>query len=46
VAPPKRDMARLAIARLIERIRGVHEPLRKIALASVLVVRHSTAPAC
>jgi LacI family transcriptional regulator len=46
IAPPKREMARLAIGRLIERIRGVHEPLRKIALASVLVVRASTAPAC
>jgi LacI family transcriptional regulator len=46
IAPPKREMARLAIGRLIERIRGVHEPLRKIALASALVVRASTAPAC
>jgi len=46
IAPPKREMARLAIGRLIERIRGVHEPLRKIALASVLVARASTAPAC
>jgi LacI family transcriptional regulator len=45
IAPPKREMARLAIGRLIERIRGVHEPLRKFALASALVVRASTAPA-
>ncbi|MGJ7915858.1 LacI family DNA-binding transcriptional regulator [Massilia sp. LXY-6] len=43
IAPPKREMARQAIGRLIERIRGVHEPLRKIALASSLVVRASTA---
>ncbi|ALK95355.2 LacI family transcriptional regulator [Massilia sp. WG5] len=45
IAPPKREMARLAIKRLIERIRGVREPLRNIALASSLVVRASTAPA-
>jgi LacI family transcriptional regulator len=44
MAPPKREMARLAIARLIERIRGGREPLRSIALASSLVVRASTAP--
>jgi LacI family transcriptional regulator len=44
MAPPKREMARLAIARLIERIRGGHEPLRSIALAGSLVVRASTAP--
>jgi LacI family transcriptional regulator len=44
MAPPKREMARLAIARLIERIRGDHEPLRSIALAGSLVVRASTAP--
>jgi LacI family transcriptional regulator len=44
IAPPKREMARQAIAQLIERIRGGHEPLRHIALASSLVVRASTAP--
>jgi LacI family transcriptional regulator len=44
MAPPKREMARLAITRLIERIRGGHEPLRSIALASSLIVRASTAP--
>jgi DNA-binding LacI/PurR family transcriptional regulator len=38
-------MARLAIGRLIERIRGGHGPLRSIALPSALVVRASTAPA-
>jgi len=45
VAPPKRDMARLAIEQLIERIRGVQKPLRNTALDSTLVVRASTAPA-
>jgi LacI family transcriptional regulator len=45
IALPKREMARQAIGRLIERIRGLHEPLRNIALASSLVVRASTAPA-
>jgi LacI family transcriptional regulator len=45
IAPPKREMARLAIGRLIERIRGGHGPLRSIALPSALVVRASTAPA-
>jgi LacI family transcriptional regulator len=44
IAPPKRDMARLAITRLIERIQGGRGPLRSIALASSLVVRASTAP--
>jgi LacI family transcriptional regulator len=44
IAPPKREMARLAIHQLIERIRGGHEPLRSVALASSLVVRASTAP--
>jgi LacI family transcriptional regulator len=44
MAPPKRDMARLAITQLIERIRGGHAPLRNTALASSLVVRASTAP--
>jgi LacI family transcriptional regulator len=44
VAPPKRDMARLAIELLIDRIRGEHIPLRSAALASTLVVRASTAP--
>ena len=44
VAPPKRDMAQLAIELLIDRIRGEHAPLRSRALASTLVVRASTAP--
>jgi LacI family transcriptional regulator len=44
IAPPKREMARLAIRQLIERIRGGHEPQRRVALASSLVVRASTAP--
>jgi LacI family transcriptional regulator len=44
IAPPKREMAREAIGRLIERIRGVHGPLCSIALPSALVVRASTAP--
>jgi LacI family transcriptional regulator len=44
IAPPKRDMARLAIGQLIERIRGSHEPLRRTALAGALIVRGSTAP--
>jgi LacI family transcriptional regulator len=44
MAPPKREMARQAIVQLIERIRGGHEPLRNIELASSLVVRASTAP--
>jgi LacI family transcriptional regulator len=44
IAPPKREMARLAVHQLIERIRGGHEPLRSVALASSLVVRASTAP--
>jgi LacI family transcriptional regulator len=44
IAPPKRDMARMAIGQLIERIRGGHVPLRSTALASSLVVRASTAP--
>jgi LacI family transcriptional regulator len=44
VAPPKRDMARLAMELLIDRIRGVHVPLRAIALPSTLVTRASTAP--
>ena len=44
IAPPKREMARLAIHQLIERIRGGHAPLRSVALASSLVVRASTAP--
>jgi LacI family transcriptional regulator len=44
IAPPKREMARLAIHQLIERIRGGHEPHRSVALASSLVVRASTAP--
>ena len=44
VAPPKRDMARLAIELLIERIRGSATPLRQDALGSTLVVRASTGP--
>jgi LacI family transcriptional regulator len=44
IAPPKREMARLAIGQLIERIRGGHSPLRSTALASSLIVRASTAP--
>jgi LacI family transcriptional regulator len=44
VAPPKRAMASLAIARLIERIGSGCVPLRSMALASTLVVRASTAP--
>jgi LacI family transcriptional regulator len=44
VAPPKRDMARLAIELLIDRIRGARTPLRSTALNSTLVVRASTAP--
>ena len=44
MAPPKREMARLAIARLIERIGGARGPLRSIALPGSLVVRASTAP--
>jgi LacI family transcriptional regulator len=44
VAPPKRDMARLAIEQLIGRIKGDEEPLRNTAFASRLVVRASSAP--
>jgi LacI family transcriptional regulator len=44
VAPPKRDMANLAIELLIDRIRGQYAPPRSTALASTLVVRASTAP--
>jgi len=44
VAPPKRDMARLAIELLIERIRGNARPLHREALGSTLVVRASTGP--
>lgn len=44
VAPPKRDMARLAIERLIGRIKGDEAPLRNTAFASRLVVRASSAP--
>lgn len=42
VAPPKREMARLAIEQLIERIKGSAAPLRNTALAGTLVVRAST----
>lgn len=44
VAPPKREMARLAIEQLIGRIQGGAAPLRSTALDSRLVVRASTAP--
>jgi LacI family transcriptional regulator len=44
VAPPKRDMANLAIELLTDRIRGEHALLRSTVLASTLVVRASTAP--
>jgi LacI family transcriptional regulator len=44
VAPPKREMARLAIEQLIWRIKGGVGPLRSTALDSRLVVRASTAP--
>lgn len=44
VAPPKREMARLAIEQLIERIKGHAAPLRATALSSTLVVRASTGP--
>jgi LacI family transcriptional regulator len=44
VAPPKHDMAWLAIELLADRIRGGHAPPRHTALASTLVVRASTAP--
>jgi LacI family transcriptional regulator len=43
IAPPKRDMARLAIEQLIDRIKGGVAPLRSTALDSRLVVRASTA---
>jgi LacI family transcriptional regulator len=42
VAPPKREMARLAIEQLVERIKGSAAPLRNTALAGKLVVRAST----
>jgi LacI family transcriptional regulator len=41
VAPPKREMARLAIEQLIDRIRGSAAPLRNTALTGTLVVRAS-----
>ena len=44
VAPPKREMARLAIELLARRIKGAVEPLRHLALESHLIVRASTAP--
>jgi LacI family transcriptional regulator len=44
VAPPKREMARLAIELLAQRIKGAPDPLRHVALESSLVVRASTAP--
>jgi LacI family transcriptional regulator len=44
VAPPKREMARLAIERLVKRIKGGATPLHGAALDSHLVVRASTAP--
>jgi LacI family transcriptional regulator len=45
VAPPKREMARLAVESLIGRIKGSSEPLLSVSLESMLVVRASTAPA-
>jgi LacI family transcriptional regulator len=44
VAPPKREMARLAIAWLIERIGGGEALLRRTVLESRLVVRATCAP--
>ncbi|WP_229217599.1 LacI family DNA-binding transcriptional regulator [Massilia forsythiae] len=44
IAPPKQDMARLAVEQLIERIKGAPAPLRSTALAGTLVVRAPTAP--
>jgi LacI family transcriptional regulator len=44
VAPPKREMARLAIELLSRRIKGDAGQLRHVALESTLVVRASTAP--
>jgi len=44
VAPPKREMAHLAIEQLIGRIKGIDEPLRNTAFTSRLVVRASSAP--
>jgi LacI family transcriptional regulator len=43
IAPPKRDMAKLAIEQLIDRIKGSAAALRSTALGSRLVVRASTA---
>ncbi|MFK3739621.1 LacI family DNA-binding transcriptional regulator [Massilia sp. TN1-12] len=44
VAPPKREMARLALAWLVERIGGSQAPLRHTALESHLVLRATCAP--
>lgn len=44
VAPPKREMARLAVELLIRRIQGGKGPLQRAALSSRLIVRRSTAP--
>ncbi|MDN4055814.1 LacI family DNA-binding transcriptional regulator [Massilia sp. YIM B02763] len=44
VAPPKRDMARLALAWLVERIRGGQAAQRRTALESRLVLRATCAP--
>lgn len=43
VAPPKHEMARLAIDTLVKRIKGDQAPLRREALDSRLVLRASTA---
>jgi LacI family transcriptional regulator len=43
IAPPKRDMAKLAIEQLIDRIKRRTGPLRSTALDSRMVVRASTA---
>jgi LacI family transcriptional regulator len=43
IAPPKCDMAKLAIEQLIDRIKGSAAALRSTALGSRLVVRASTA---
>jgi LacI family transcriptional regulator len=44
VAPPKREMARLAVDVLLQRIRDAGGPLRRHALTGRLVVRSSAAP--
>jgi LacI family transcriptional regulator len=44
VAPPKRDMARLAVEFLLDRIRGDKQAPRRAVLASRLTLRASSAP--